>query len=237
MKEKIHQGWRNLKSWIAGFIPDWIKNPWNSLVTWFDEVVASIQKKWEVFKSWLLDFMPDWLKSWMGIQDEAANAMANVDVNSPEFKLSSGSVFDIKVDWAALESGWEKTKIKLKDGWGVVWDGLTNGASGAWKLIEDGWENTCKWIGDVGNSVWNGITKAWDWIWGNSEKTEQQTVQAQVKDLTILNKMYEGFEAKVQEMTNAWNPFKKSLGEGFQNIFNIMKQVGDIIRTHVITAV
>ena len=237
VKEKIHQGWRNLKSWIAGFIPDWIKNPWNSLVTWFDEVVASIQKKWEVFKSWLLDFMPDWLKSWMGIQDEAANAMANVDVNSPEFKLSSGSVFDIKVDWAALESGWETTKTKLANGWGVVWDGLTNGASGAWKLIEDGWENTCKWMGDVGNSVWNGITKAWDWIWGNSEKTEQQTVQAQTKDLTILNKMYEGFEAKVQEMTNAWNPFKKSLGEGFQNIFNIMKQVGDIIRTHVITAV
>ena len=49
--------------------------------------------------------------------------------------------------------------------------------------------------------------------------------------------MSEGFTQRVAEMTTAWQPFKASLGEGFEQIYSLMQGVADRIRSTVIPAV
>ena len=53
----------------------------------------------------------------------------------------------------------------------------------------------------------------------------------------MLNKMSEGFNQRVAEMTAAWQPFKASLGEGFEQIYTLMQGVADKIRGVTIPAV
>ena len=243
VKILIAQGWENLKN---SFVGEWAGNIWNGLVTAWDSAKSLIAQGWDSLKNLFT------LESLNNIWDSFKSGFeAAKNLISSGWELLKNSFIG---EWAAnvwssfkssfstakefINSGWESLKnIFSSETLSKVWDGFSSAFSGAIGFIKETWTEVANWMGSALNNIWGGITGAWDWIWGNSEKTEQQTVQAQTKDLTILNKMYEGFEAKVQEMTNAWNPFKKSLGEGFENIFNIMKQVGDIIRTHVITAV
>ena len=49
--------------------------------------------------------------------------------------------------------------------------------------------------------------------------------------------MSEGFSKRVSEMTEAWQPFKKSLGEGFEQIYTTMQGVADKIRGVTIPAI
>ncbi len=62
-------------------------------------------------------------------------------------------------------------------------------------------------------------------------------MQAQLQDITALNKMSENFAQRVAEMTAAWQPFKASLGEGFEQIYTVMQGIADKINSTVIPAV
>ena len=64
-----------------------------------------------------------------------------------------------------------------------------------------------------------------------------EKIRLQFQDITVLNKMSETFAQRVAEMTQAWQPFKLSLGEGFTQIYTTMQEVADKIRGTVIPAV
>jgi hypothetical protein len=87
------------------------------------------------------------------------------------------------------------------------------------------------------------LSGAWSWMkdlvgMGNDPAAmDQAALAAQLNDITMLHKMKEGFGARIAEMTAAWQPFKDSLAQGFENVFNLMSQTGGMIRTVVIPAV
>ena len=86
------------------------------------------------------------------------------------------------------------------------------------------------------------MNDAWSWTkglfgFGDDELVSQEELQKQVQDITVLNKMSETFSQRVAEMTAAWQPFKVSLGEGFEQIYSTMQGVADRIRGVTIPAV
>lgn len=256
-KTGVQKAWNELKAWIASFIPDWLANPWDTLVSLWETTVASIKQGWQIFKSWIASFIPDWIANpWEKLVTWLSETWDAVKQKWAEFKAWIASFIpDFLSDpWRTLQSGWNSAQGLIESGWNTlknsflgdwasgVWKGLVSGAEEAWRLIEAGWNKVTDWIGSGLDSAWNGVVGAWDWVWGNdpnarTQANDQQLMAAQVKDMTMLNKMYEGFKDRVAEMWAAWEPFKASLGEGFQNIYTVMADIGNHIRSAVIPAV
>lgn len=157
--------------------------------------------------------------------------------------------------WDGIVKGWETAKDLVAQGWerlkdlftsdwaAGVWDGLVAGASKAWGLIREGWNGLMGWIGAGVDKVGDAFAGAWGWMkeiagFGESpEMAEEAMLAAQVGDITMLNKMSEGFAQRVAEMTAAWAPFRDSLGTGFSSIFVIMRDIGTLISGTVVPAV
>ena len=123
--------------------------------------------------------------------------------------------------------------------------------SGTWDGFMSGFDSACSYIsgkiGELTSWVGNGLSSAWNWtkgLFGYGEDTgtqeqaqDQAKLKAQVQDITVLNKMSEGFSQRVAEMTAAWQPFKASLGEGFEQIYTVMQGIADRIRGVTIPAI
>ena len=252
-KNGVHNAWEELKNWIAGFIPDWIKNPWDVLVDFWNSTVTSIQNGWEELKAWIAGFIPDWLANpWEALTSGLSSidfSNINMDTVKEAFEKTLSGVwggFTAAWDTAVglIESGWNKLKDSFLGDWAAgAWDSLKNGASAAWETIKSGWDTVANWIGTGLDNAWSGIVAAWDWMkdvvgmGDDPNAIDQKALAEQLNDITILNKMSQDFKDRVAEMTAAWEPFKASLAEGFQNIFNVMLNVGKHIRTAVISAV
>lgn len=124
-----------------------------------------------------------------------------------------------------------------------IWDGLVSGLNTACEAIKSAWNGVTGFIKDTWNTASDYVSGAWNWtkgLFGYGEDTaeaEKAQLQAQIQDITMLNKMSEGFSQRVAEMTASWQPFKNSLGEGFEQIFTLMRGVADNIRSVVIPAV
>lgn len=135
---------------------------------------------------------------------------------------------------------WEALKGLLAQGASHLWNGLVVAADTAWVSIKSGW-NTVSGMIENGIATTGGmISNAWAWATGkpnDPEMGKRAELAAQIQDITMLNKMSEGFAGRVAEMTAAYQPFKQMLGEGFQTIYDTMTQVGIIITTSVIPAV
>ena len=155
------------------------------------------------------------------------------------FNIDFSGTFD------ALLSVWETAKSTLSSGiesllglfdFSGVFDGLLSGFDSAFGYISDKFGELTSWIG-------GGLSSAWDWTKGlfgygsDTPEAQKEQLQVQIKDVTVLNSMSEGFVERVAEMTKAWQPFKDSLGEGFENLYTLMQGVADKIRSVVIPAV
>ncbi|MBQ3694247.1 MAG: phage tail tape measure protein, partial [Synergistaceae bacterium] len=158
-------------------------------------------------------------------------------------------------DFSSISEGFMKFCEGAKNtllGLGETISGLFNiDFSGVWDSFMSGFDNACSYIsgkfGELTSWVGNGLSSAWNWtkeLFGYGEDTgtqeqaqEQAKLKAQVQDITVLNKMSEGFSERVAEMTRAWQPFKDSLGAGFEQIYNLMQGIADKIRGVTIPAV
>ncbi|MBQ7544925.1 MAG: phage tail tape measure protein [Synergistaceae bacterium] len=158
-------------------------------------------------------------------------------------------------DFSSLSAGFMKFCEGAKNtllGLGETIAGLFNiDFSGVWDSFMSGFDSACSYIsgkfGELTSWVGNGLSSAWNWTKGlfgygddtgtQAQAQEQAKLKTQVQDITVLNKMSEGFSQRVAEMTAAWQPFKASLGEGFEQIYSVMQGIADRIRGVTIPAV
>ena len=158
-------------------------------------------------------------------------------------------------DFSSISEGFMKFCEGAKNtllGLGETIAGLFNiDFSGVWDSFISGFDSACSYIsgkfGELTSWVGNGLSSAWNWTKGlfgygedagaQEQAQEQARLKAQVQDITVLNKMSEGFTQRVAEMTAAWQPFKASLGEGFEQIYSVMQGIADRIRGVTIPAV
>ena len=106
------------------------------------------------------------------------------------------------------------------------------------ETIKGAWNGLCDFIGSAWKTVEDTISGAKKWsmeLLGFS--SEDENLEAQIQDITVLNKMSEGFSQRVAEMTAAWQPFKATLGEGFSEIYSIMQNIAEKIRGVTIPAI
>ena len=126
---------------------------------------------------------------------------------------------------------------------GGMWDGLVSGFNEACSFIGNAWDKTTSAISNAWNGAvdWTasllGFGPSEDEIATNEQAANQAQLQAQLKDMTMLNKMSEGFAERVAEMSAAYEPFKTSLAEGFETIYTTMTAVAENIRGVVIPAI
>jgi len=152
--------------------------------------------------------------------------------------------------WDSFLSEWENTKSVIALGWeslkgvfsnidfGGTWDSLASGFAIVCDSIKGAWNSVTGFIKDAWDTASDYVSGAWNWTKGLfGYDTEGAELEAQVQDITALNKMSEGFSQRVAEMTKAWQPFKDTLGQGFKEIYQVMQGVSDRIRGIVIPAV
>lgn len=146
------------------------------------------------------------------------------------------SSFETAKNW--LVSRWETLRSVLTIDFSGFWDTLSSGFASVCNVIKDAWSGVTGFIKDTWNTAADYVSGAWKWTKGLfGYDTDAEDLQAQVQDITALNAMSEGFTQRVAEMTAAWQPFKASLGEGFEQIYSLMQGVADRIRSTVIPAV
>ena len=242
----ISSGWDALKngfSNVAGIAWDWLTSGWES-------ARGIISSGWDALKNGFSNVAGiawDWLTSgW-----ESARGIISSGWDA--VKNGFSSVAAIAWDW--LTSGWESAKGIISSGWDAlknsflggwasdVWNGFSSAAEGAWNIIKSGWSTVSGLINDGLSKAGSIFSDAWSWMkdlvgMGDDPAVADQAVlMAQLNDITVLNKMSGDFAARVQEMTDAWQPFKDSLGGGFEAILNIMTLIGSQIQNTVIPAV
>jgi TP901 family phage tail tape measure protein len=185
----------------------------------WDTVCAAVSAAWDwvwgkikAFWEWLTGFF-----NWDGITAGFDTACKLVSAGWTALKglFSIGLDFAVGI-WDGLKSGWESAKNLISSGW----DSLKNSFAG--EAVSGAWS----WLKDL-----VGMGEA------DAASVDQAALAAQLNDITMLNKMSEGFAARAAEMTAAWQPFKDSLGQGFETVFDTMARIGGIIRTVVIPAV
>ena len=235
---------------IAGLIAAgyWLYQNWDSVCA---GIVAAWNWLWNTIKSFW-----DWLSglfSWDGLTAGFDGACALIASGWEGLKKSFVQPFAVAWDW--LTSGWESAKGIISGGWDAVknsflggwmsdvWSGFTSAAAGAWETIKSGWSTVSGLINEGLSSVGSVFSDAWSWMkdlvgMGDDPAVADQAVlMAQLNDITVLNKMSRDFASRVQEMTDAWQPFKDSLGGGFGAILDIMTLIGSQIQNTVIPAV
>ena len=151
--------------------------------------------------------------------------------------------------WNALVDGWnvaselvgagfEKLKGILHIDFSGFWDTLSSGFTTVCDSLKGAWNGVTGFIKDTWNTAADYVSDAWKWTKGLfGYDTDAEDLQTQLQDITALNKMSEGFSQRVAEMTQAWQPFKASLAEGFEQIYTVMQGIADRIRGTVIPAV
>lgn len=227
---------------------DYVKGKWNELSAWWDSLSLSdifapikgyalesgnyIKGKWQEFK--------DWWDSWK---------LTDIFPDSFSLSLENLKLGDLSGIWDGLTNSFNSAKEILISGWNSLTGFFSFDFSGIWDTLASGFATVC----DTIKSAWTGVTdfikSAWDtasdyvsgaWKWTKGlfgYDTDAEDLETQIKDITALNAMSRDFAQRVAEMTQAWQPFKDSLGQGFKEIYAVMQGVSDRIHGVVIPAV
>jgi hypothetical protein len=154
--------------------------------------------------------------------------------------------------WGGVSEGFEAVKNIVSAGWasikewfgsgvdfaGNVWSGLTSGWESAENLISSGWDALKNsFAGEAVSGAWSWLKDLVGMDTADPMKVDEAALKAQLNDINVLNQMSKDFAARVSEMTAAWQPFKESLRQGFEAVFDTMARIGGNIRTVVIPAV
>lgn len=249
-KNWVLQGWEALKSWFAN---SWLGKVWDGLVSGWNYVKDLIKQGWQNFKS--LFTLENLEKAWDFLVFGWENTKASLSQAWQDFKglftlENLEKAWDVLVDGFngakdLITQGWEKLKDIFSFEWlSETFEKLKSGFSDLMNFIGDLWNKSIGKLIDFAGGLIGGLIDKVKGLWngalnlvGLGGEDEGQMIAVQVQDITMLNKMYEGFRDRVNEMSAAWTPFKTSLGEGFENIYNVMKNTGANIRSSVIPAV
>ena len=243
----------------AGVAKDYAVQKLGELKTWWDswtlnDVFSPVLEKgkavWDNFSSSIETVKNLASEKLSGIWDKTVTAYEQAR------SIIVGNVIAPVLDfsWDLLVNGWniasdlvgtgfEKLKGLLHIDFSGFWDTLASGFATVCDTIKSAWNGVTGFIKDTWDTAAGYVSGAWDWTKGlfgfgeDSEAVNQEQLKAQVQDITVLNKMSEGFSQRVAEMTAAWQPFKTSLGEGFEQIYTVMQSVADKINGTVIPAV
>ena len=251
--------WESLKSWwnswsigdifapvkeYASLAGEYVLSKWEDIQVWWSswtladvftpvkqyaaDMWTAVMTKWESLKSW-------W-NSW-SIGDVFSGIIPE-NFSLPE------------ISWETMTAGFETARSLIASGWenlkgaftlenlSGIWNTLSSGFSEVCDTIKSAWNGVCDFIGNAWNKVAGTVSGAWNWAKGLfGYDVEGEELEAQLQDITALNKMSEGFTQRVAEMTAAWQPFKTSLGEGFEQIYATVQGVADKIRGVTIPAV
>lgn len=243
----------------AGNAKDYALQKLTDLQTWWNswtlnDVFSPVLEKgkavWDSFSSTIETVKTLASEKLSGIWDKTVTAYEQArsvivgNVISPVLEFSWNALVD---GWNAASNlvgaGFEKLKGLLHIDFSGFWDTLSSGFATVCDTIKGAWNGVTGFIKDTWNTAADYVSGAWDWTKGlfgfgeDSGAVNQEQLKAQVQDITVLNKMSEGFAQRVAEMTAAWQPFKASLGEGFEQIYTVMQSVADKINNTVIPAV
>ena len=245
-KNHIVSGWENVKSVFQ------IENfsiTWDSLVSGWDTAKSIISDGWSSFKGM---FDGKFEVAFTGIEEAAGNILSAFSGVGTAIK--GLFTFDFSTTWNGLTQAFESTMTTLtplitgiKDlfafDFGGMWDGLISGFNEACSFIGNAWDKTTEAISSTWNNAvdWTaslfGFGPSEDEIAANEQAANQAQLKAQLQDMTMLNKMSEGFAQRVAEMSAVYEPFKASLAEGFETIYTTMSAVAENIHGVVIPAI
>ena len=238
----------------AGLAKDYAIQKLTDLKTWWDswtlsDVFSPVLEKgravWDSFSSTIETVKNLASEKLSGIWDktvtayEQARNMIVGKVISPVLEFSWNALVD---GWnlasGLVSSGFEKLKGFLHIDFSGFWDTLSSGFSTVCDSLKGAWNGVTGFIKDTWNTAADYVSDAWKWTKGLfGYDTDAEDLQTQLQDITALNKMSEGFSQRVAEMTQAWQPFKASLAEGFEQIYAVMQGIADRINGIVIPAV
>ena len=215
---------------FAGAAKDYAVQKWEELCAWWDSVSLG-----DIFA---------------GVKDSALSALNYAKGLWDSFSLKDILPEGFSFSWEGFTAGFEKAKGAIASGWeslkgifsgidfGGIWDSLASGFAAVCDSIKGAWEGVTGFIKSAWDTVSDYVSGAWKWTKGLfGFDTEGAELEAQIQDITVLNKMSAGFSQRVAEMTKAWQPFKDTLGQGFKEIYQVMQGVSDRIRGTVIPAV
>ena len=250
-KEYALQKWQDFTVWWASFS---LSDVFASVKGYASEAWNYVSQKWQDFGAWwnswtLKDIFPESFSiSWDDITSGWEEAKA-VLVSGWESLRQSFTFEGLSSTWDKLTNSFSSAKDILISGWlnlagklvinfSGFWDTLASGFASVCDTIKGAWDGVTGFIKDTWNTASEYVSGAWKWTKGLfGYDTDAEDLQEQIQDITALNKMSEGFSQRVAEMTKAWQPFKDSLGEGFENLYTLMQGVADKIRSVVIPAV
>ena len=238
----------------AGLAKDYAVQKLTDLKAWWDswtlsDVFSPVLEKgravWEKFSSTIETVKNLAAEKLSGIWDktviayEQARSIIVGKVISPVLKFSWNALIEgWNVASGLVSAGFEKLKGLLHIDFSGFWDTLSSGFATVCDSLKGAWNGVTGFIKDTWNTASDYVSGAWKWTKGLfGYDTDAEDLQTQIQDITALNKMSEGFTQRVAEMTAAWQPFKASLGEGFEQIYSVMQGIADKIRGVTIPAV
>ncbi|MBQ7594157.1 MAG: phage tail tape measure protein [Synergistaceae bacterium] len=242
---------------VKGYVEsaeEYVIEKWDSLKAWWDswsfaDVFSPLLEKgkavWDKFSATVetvKNLASEKLaKIWDGTVTayEQARSIIVGKVISPVLKFSWNALVEgWNVASGLVSAGFEKLKGFLHMDFSGFWDTLSSGFAAVCDTIKGAWNGVTGFIKDTWNTASEYVSGAWKWtkeLFGFD--TGAEDLQTQIQDITALNKMSEEFSQRVAEMTSAWQPFKASLGEGFEQIYNTMQGIADKIRGVTIPAI
>lgn len=252
----IYKNWDKIKAWWNSWT---LKDVFAVVGEYAASASAWTRRKWQEFSDWwdswtLKDIFAE-ISDFFGLDPHIFDGIVRAWESAKGILTDSwnafSKIFVISFEgfWNGLATGLELIRPVLAKGWELLTQLLTFDFSGIWNTLSSGFASVC----DTIKSVWQGVTgfikDTWDtvseyvsgaWKWTKGlfgVDTDAEDLQAQIQDITVLNKMSETFSQRVEEMTAAWQPFKALLGNGFEQIYSTMQGIADRIRGVTIPAV
>ena len=252
----IYKNWDKIKAWwnswtlkdvfavvgeYAASASAWTRRKWQEFSDWWDswtlkDIFAEISDFFGIDPHIFDGIVRAW-ESAKGILTDSWNAFSKIFVISFE-GFWNGLATGLELIRPVLAKGWELLTQLLTFDFSGIWDTLSSGFASVCDTIKSIWQGVTGFIKDTWDTVSECVSGAWKWTKGLfGVDTDAEDLQAQIQDITVLNKMSETFSQRVEEMTAAWQPFKALLGNGFEQIYSTMQGIADRIRGVTIPAV
>ena len=227
--------WQEFGDWwdswsLEDIFPEGFSLSWDDVISGWENAKGIIASGWENFIAVLAPGFERWKNAFLTVKDVAVSYLSHIAEHW-------GRVFEGVANLIA--SGWNKVEGLLRNvDFSGIWETLASGFATVCDTIKGAWEGVTGFIKSAWDTASEYVSGAWKWTKGLfGFDTEGEELEAQLQDITALNKMSEGFSQRVAEMTAAWQPFKDSLSEGFREIYTVMQGVSDRIHSIVIPAV
>lgn len=230
----VYELWLEMWKWIGSLV---FENIFEPIIGYVQSAYDYVVGKWVEFCAWWDSLSLGDI--FAGVKDFALGAWNYAKGLWDSFSLKDILPEGFSFSWDGVIAGWENVKgIISSADFSGIWSSLATGFATVCDTIKGAWTGVTDFIKGAWDTASEYVSGAWKWTKGLfGYDTDAEDLETQIQDITALNKMSENFSQRVAEMTAAWQPFKTSLGEGFQQIYTVMQGVADRIRGVTIPAV